>query len=49
MADELGSSQEDSDEETMDEEMDDSVEENDWSEDINRREDVEFQEEVGIN
>ena len=29
--------------------MDDDVEENDWSEDINRREDVEFQEEVGIN
>ena len=25
------------------------MEENDWSEDINRREDVEFQEEVGIN
>ena len=29
--------------------MDDDVEENDCSEDINRREDVEFQEEVGIN
>ena len=43
------SSQEDSDEESTDEDMDDDVEENDWSEDINRREDVEFQEEVGIN
>ena len=49
MADESGSSQEDSDEETTDEEMDDEVEENDWSEDINLREDVEFQKEVGIN
>ena len=49
MADESGSSQEDSDEETTDEEMDDDVEENDRSEDINRREDVELQEEVGIN
>ena len=49
MADESGSSQEDSDEETTDEEMDDDMEENDRSEDINRREDVELQEEVGIN
>ena len=46
LADESGSSHEDSHEETTDEEMDDDVEENDWSEDINRREDVE---EVGIN
>ena len=29
--------------------MEEDVEENDWSEDIKRREDVEFQEEVGIN
>ena len=29
--------------------MEEDVEENDWSEDISRREDVEFQEEVGIN
>ena len=49
MVDESGSSEEDSDEETTDEEMDDDVEENGWSEDINRREDVEFQGEVGIN
>ena len=48
-APESGPSQEDSDEETTDEEMNDNVEENDWSEDINRREDVEFQEQVGIN
>ena len=33
-----------SDEQDMDEEMDEDVEENDWSKDINRREDVEFQE-----
>ena len=44
-----GPSQEDSVEETTNEEMDGNVEENDWSEDINRREDVEFQEQVGIN
>ena len=28
--------------------MEEDVEENDWSEDINRREDVEFQEEVEL-
>ena len=49
LADESGSSEEDSDEQNTDEEMEEDVEENDWSEDINRREDVEFQEEVGIN
>jgi len=49
LADESESSQEESDEQDTDEEMDEDVEENDWSEDINRREDVEFQEEVGIN
>ena len=38
-----------SDEQDMDEEMDEDVEENDWSKDINRRDDVQFQEEVGIN
>ena len=49
MADESGSNQEDSDEQNTDEEIEEDVEENDWSEDIDRREDVEFQEEVGIN
>ena len=49
LADESGSSEEDSDEQNTDEEMEEDVKENDWSEDINRREDVEFQEEVGIN
>lgn len=44
LADESESSQEESDEQDTDED----VEENDWSEDINRREDVDFQE-VGIN
>ena len=52
-SDESGSSQEDPDERTSDEgtdeEMDEDVEESDWSEEINRREDVEFQEDVGIN
>lgn len=38
----------DHDEHDTDEEMDEAVEENDWSEEINRREDVEFQEQVGI-
>lgn len=49
---ESGSSQEDSDESKTDagtdEELDENIEEQDWSEEINRREDVEFQEEVGI-
>jgi len=45
LADESESSQEESDEQDMDED----VEENYWSEDINPREDVEFQEEIGIN
>ena len=36
------------DEHDKDEEMDEAVEKNDWSEEINRREDVEFQEQVGI-
>ena len=48
LADESESSQEESDEQDTDEEMDEDVEENGWSEDINRREDVDFQE-VGIN
>ena len=48
LAEESESSQEDSDEPDTDEEMDEVMEENDWSEEINRREDVEFQEEVGI-
>ena len=52
-SDQLRSSQEDSDERTSDEgtdeEMDEDVEESVWSEEINRRDDVEFQEEVGIN
>ena len=48
MADESESSQEDSDEHNTDEEMDEAMEGNDWSEEINRKEDVEFQEEVGI-
>ena len=51
-SDESGSSQEDSDEpstdEGTDEEMEDDVEEEGWSEVINCREDVEFQEEVGM-
>ena len=51
-SDESGSSQEDSYEPTTDEgtdeELDEDIEEQDWSEEINRREDVEFQEEVGI-
>lgn len=51
-SDESGSSQEDSDESKTDagtdEELDENIEEQDWSEEINRREDVEFQEEVGI-
>ena len=50
--DESGSSQENSDEPTTDEgtdkELDEDMKEQDWSEEINRREDVEFQEEVGI-
>ena len=46
LADESGSNQEDSDEQNTDEEIEEDVEENDWSEDIDRREDVEFQEEV---
>ena len=49
---ESGSSQEDSDEPTTDEgtdeELDEDIEEQDWSQEINRREGVEFQEEVGI-
>ena len=52
-SDESESSQEDSDDltsnEDTDEEMVEDVEENDWSEEINPREDVQFQEEVGIN
>ena len=51
-SDESGSSQEDSDEPTTDEgtdeKLDEDVEEQDWCEEINRREVVEFQEEVGI-
>ena len=50
--DESGSSKENSDEPTTDEgtdkELDEDMEEQDWFEEINRREDVEFQEEVGI-
>ncbi|XP_022779479.1 uncharacterized protein LOC111320989 [Stylophora pistillata] len=52
-SDESESSQEDSDDPTShedtDKEMGEDVEENDWSEGINRREDVQFQKEVGIN
>ena len=48
-SDESGSSQDDSDEQSSNEDRDEDMEEGEWSKEIKRREDVEFQEEVGIN
>ena len=48
-SDESGSNQDDSDEQSSSEDTDEDMEEGEWSKEIKRREDVEFQEEVGIN